>query len=232
MKPLGRVLLVLGLVGALVAGLVYADDVLRRRTEARISEQLAGQFGAQVSTELGGWPFAAVWLSNRLPDARITLDRAEVMVEERSAIIERIELTAVGLSPVDDLEQARAERLDARVQMTWQDLTLLLGFPVSHVQGDRVSARTSIEFLGVVAVAELQAELGVQPDGRLTLTGASASAAGIEVPSELVQLAVDRLAPTMQLPQFHSVDYERLELDQAGITAVLHGTDVPISQLG
>lgn len=231
MKSAGRALLVLVLLGALIGGLIFADHRLRVSTEQRISEQLVGQFGGEAVTELGGWPFVAARFTNRLPDASITLRGAEVMVDDRAATLELAELTAVGLSPVDDIEALRAERVDARVQMTWQELTLLVGFPVSHVHGQRVSARTSIEVMGVVAVAELQAELSVEPDGRLLLSDASASAAGIEVPGDLVQLAVDQLAPTMQLPQFDNMTYERLEMDQTGITAVVHGTDVALSAL-
>lgn len=229
MKGLGKLLLVLVLLGAIVGGLVYVDGQLRRNTEQEISDYVVGQFGGEATTELGGWPFVAARFSNRLPDAKITVRDATVAVDDRTAPIAHAELSAVGLAPVDDLSSARAERLDARVQLTWQELTLLVGFPVSHVSGDRISARTSIEVFGVVAVAELQAELGVEADGRLTLSQPTASAVNIDIPDELVQLAVDKLAPTMQLPQFDRLEYERLEIDETGITAVLHGTDVPIA---
>jgi len=230
-RSLGRVLGVVLLLVGLVAALVVVDHLVRRRVEQRISETVAAQFGGEVTTELGGWPFLASQLTGRVEDARITIDRVTVPVQDRFATIEHIDLTAVGLAPIDDFDQTRAERLDARALMTWGELSTLLGFPISHVEGDRISARTSIEALGVVAVAELQADLGVQPDGRLVLSNATASAAGARLPQQVVQPAVELLAPTMQLPQFEGLSYQGLELDSSGIAALLNGADVQLSAI-
>lgn len=231
MGSLGRVLGVLLVAVSLVAGLVFVDHAVRRRAEQRISETVAAQFGGQVSTELGGWPFLLSQVTNRVEDARITVDQVTVPVEDRFATIEHIDLTAVGLAPIDDFDQTRAERLDASALVTWGELTTLLGFPISHVEGDRVSARVSVEVFGVVAVAELQAELGVQPDGRLVLSNATATAAGAELPQQIVGPAVDMLAPKMQLPSLTGLSYQGLEVNSSGIAALLSGADVQLSEL-
>lgn len=226
-----RGLIVIVVVAALVAGMVFVDQFIRNRVERSISQTVATEFGGQVTTELGGWPFLASQLTNRIEDARITVLDVTLPVEDRWATIDRAELTVVGLSPINDLEHARVERLDARVLMSWGHLTTLLGFPVGHVEGDRISARTSVEVFGVVAVAELQAVLSVEPDGRLVLSDATATAAGVDLPRQLVQPVVDLLAPTMQLPQLNGLSYQGLEIDSTGIAALLYGTDVGLNEL-
>lgn len=231
MRSSRRLLVVFVVVGALVAGLILVDQYIRNRVEQKINQTVTAELGGQATTELGGWPFLASQITNRIEDARITVVDVTLPVEDRWATIDRAELTVVGLSPINDLEHARVERLDAQVLMSWGHLTTLLGFPVGHVEGDRVSARASVQVAGVVAVAELQAALSVEPDGRLVLSDATASAVGIELPQRLVQSAIDLLAPTMQLPQLNGLSYERLEIDSTGITAVLHGTDVGLNEL-
>ena len=80
-------------------------------------------------------------------------------------------------------------------------------------------------------MAELQAVLSVEPDGRLVLSDATATAAGVDLPRQLVQPVVDLLAPTMQLPQLSGLSYQGLEIDSTGIAALLYGTDVGLNEL-
>lgn len=232
MRHLRRTLLIVGIIGGLLLGLVLADQMIRRRVERQVSEVIVAELGGEVTTEIGGWPFSAAWVTDRVADVRITVKKAHVSVGERSGIIESAELTAVGLSPVKDLTRARAERLDARVRITWGQLTTLLGIVVSQVEGDRVSARTSVELFGVVGVIEVQAGLGVKPDGTLILSDPSASAAGIGLPKAVVQLAVDSIAGQLRLPTLTGLFYEGLEIGPDGVAARLHGTDVALAELG
>lgn len=231
MKTSVRFIVVVVVIGALVGGLVVADQLLRSHVERQISAQVADEFGGVVSTELGGWPFIVARLSNRLADARVNIHDAAVSVADRQATIDNVNLTAVGISPLDDLPAARADRLDAQVSIDWQQLTLLLGFPVGYAGDARVAARTSVEVFGVVAVAELQAEITVDPTGRLQLHDPSATAAGVELPGEIVRLAVNNLAPDLQLPTFTGLSYQQLTLGEAGISTTLTGTEVALSGL-
>lgn len=223
---------VIAILGLVVAGLLVADHLVRRDIERRVSEAVVAELGGEVTTRLGGWPFLMGLAANRLESAHITVTNATVDVGERQGTIERAELTIAGLSPVRDLDQARAEQLDARVQMTWGQLTTLVGFPVSHVQGDRISARTSVEVFGVVAVIELQSEVSVDPGGQLVLRDPTASAVGVDLPRQVVQFAVDLVAPQLKLPVFAGLTYEGLDMGPDGIAARLHGTDVAIAGLG
>lgn len=231
MRTLGRALLIAVILGALVAALILADQAVRRRAERQVSAAIVEQFGGEVVTELGGWPFSLTLLTNRLEDARITVTNASVAVGDRQATIDRAEFTAVGLTPVDDLARARAERVDAEVHLTWGQLTTLVGFPVSHAGGDRISARTSVEVFGVVAVIELRAGLSIAPDGKLALREPTASAVGIDLPRQVIQFAVDALAPQLALPVLNGLSYEGLAIGPDGIGARLHGTDVAIGEL-
>lgn len=231
MKPLGRIIAVILVLGLAVGGFVLIDQRLRASAEQQINEAIMAEFGGQVSTELGGWPFLLARVKNRIPDARVSIVDAQVSIDGRATTVDRTVLTAVGLSPIDDFRNARAERLDVRVEMTWQQLTELLGFPVSHVVGDRVSARTSVEILGVVAVLELQAELSVQSDGTLVLSDATGTAAGLAVPIQIVQLGVDKLLPQLRLPTMAGMSYQGLEIGPDSIAANLTGQDVALGGL-
>ena len=71
MRSSRRGLIVIVVVAALVAGMVFVDQFIRNRVERSISQTVATEFGGQVTTELGGWPFLASQLTNRIEDARI-----------------------------------------------------------------------------------------------------------------------------------------------------------------
>lgn len=79
---------------------------------------------------------------------------------------------------------------------------MLLGFPISRVHDDRISAKTSVEIMQRVIPIELQAELSLQADGALVLDNPSVALADytLPLPSTIVQLALDQLAPDLQLP--------------------------------
>ena len=232
MRKLGRLFGILLLVLGVAAGLAVADEWIRRDAERQVSATLTAELGGQVSTELGGWPFVATRLTNRLTDARVTVTDATLPVGDRTAEVQTIKANATGLSPVDDPAAMRAEQLDAQIVMTWRQLTTLVGFPVGHVRADRVSARASVEVFGVVAVIELQADLSVGSDGSLLLENPTASAAGVAVPDMIVQLAVDSMAPELRLPSVAGMSYEGITTDSEGLVARLHGTDVLVNQLG
>ncbi len=162
---------------ALAAAVIGGDQLLRIHVESQIGQQIESQHGGAADVRLGGWPFALVGLTKRLPDAQVSVVDAEVANEARKATVERVDIAVTGLSPIDDLGRANAERLDATASITWNQLSVLLGFPISRVHDDRISAKTSVEIMQRVIPIELQAELSLQADGALVLDNPSVALA-------------------------------------------------------
>lgn len=135
-----------------------------------------------------------------------------------------------GLSPIDDLGRANAERLDATASITWNQLSVLLGFPISRVHDDRISAKTSVEIMQRVIPIELQAELSLQADGALVLDNPSVALADytLPLPSTIVQLALDQLAPDLQLPTPAGLSYQGLSIGADTISVRLTGQNVAV----
>lgn len=228
MRTLGRWLLAILVVVGLGAALVFADQSVRRDAESRVSTAIADQFGGEVTTELGGWPFMFSQIVDKITDARILVTGATVPVGDQQAELSRVELWVVNVEPASELSLARAERLDAQVTVDWEQLTLLAGFPIVHAGDDRIAGKLGIEILGVVGVAELEARLSVEADGTLVLSEPSATAAGVPIPDDVVGFALDKFAPQFKLPEIKGLAYEGLDITDAGITARLHGTDVAL----
>nr|WP_300151245.1 DUF2993 domain-containing protein [Propionicimonas sp.] len=225
-KPWIAVVAVLALAVAIIGG----DQLLRIHVENEITQQIESQHGGDARVRLGGWPFALAGLTKRLPDAQVSVVDAEVANEDRKATVERVDIAVTGLSPINDLGQASVEQLDATASITWNQLSVLLGFPISRVQGDRVSAKTSVEVLQRVIPIELQAELSLQADGALVLSDPSVALADytLPLPSTVVQLALDQLAPDLQLPTPAGLSYQGLSIGQDTISVRLTGQNVAV----
>ena len=215
---------------ALAAAVIGGDQLLRIHVESQIGQQIESQHGGAADVRLGGWPFALVGLTKRLPDDLVCVVDAEFANEARKATVERVDIAVTGLSPIDDLGRANAERLDATASITWNQLSVLLGFPISRVHDDRISAKTSVEIMQRVIPIELQAELSLQADGALVLDNPSVALADytLPLPSTIVQLALDQLAPDLQLPTPAGLSYQGLSIGADTISVRLTGQNVAV----
>ncbi len=232
MRGLLRSLVTLLVVAAVVIGLFIADEWSRDQAERRITEMVAASVeGGSVTTEVGGWPFLVARLANRMDEVSVTLTDATFTMGEIRGVVDRVDVIARGVSPIDDPTQAVAGSLDANITLGWDRLGALLGFPVERIGPDRIAVRTSLTVLGVSAEILVEANVAIQPDGTLQLSEPSATAAGVRLPDEVVQSALDRLVPQLRLPSVPGLEYAGLTLGTDVVTVQLSGQDVPLAAL-
>lgn len=226
-KPWTIIVVVVVVVAALIGG----DQIARIYTQQRIANQIESQYGGQADVRLGGWPFASILMTKRLADAQATMTGIEVSNEDKKATVESVDVSLTGLSPVDDLDEATAEHVDATATISWNQLSVLLGFPIRQVGDGRVEVKTSVQALQRVIPIVLEADLALQPDGTLVLSDPSISVADVDVPlpTTLLQLALEQLSPELKLPTPGGLSYQDLTLDADSVTIRLTGNDIAVA---
>ncbi len=166
MRGLLRSLVTLLVVAAVVIGLFIADEWSRDQAERRITEMVAASVeGGSVTTEVGGWPFLVARLANRMDEVSVTLTDATFTMGEIRGVVDRVDVIARGVSPIDDPTQAVAGSLDANITLGWDRLGALLGFPVERIEA-RMDRCTSLTVLGVSAEILVEANVAINRTGR------------------------------------------------------------------
>lgn len=232
MRRLVRVLAILLVVAAVIGGLLVADTWSRDAAERRVTELVAAQLdGGTIDTRIGGWPFLLARFTNRMESVEVTISEAMFTAGEISGMVDQVTVLAREVGPSDDPAGTVAGDLDASVTLGWERLSSLLGVPIEWLDDDRLAARTTVSILGVDAEVVVQAAVLIEPDGTLLLSDPVATAAGVELPDELVQLALDHMAPRLRLPAVPDLAYDGLEVGESGVTVRLTGQDVPLAAL-
>ena len=228
MKRPWTIVLVLVIVLAAVAG---GDQIARVYLQNRTADEIEARYGGAADVRLGGWPFVLAALTRRLPDAHATITGAQVANEGKKATVEVIDVTIKGLSPITELDDATAEQVDATATISWNQLSVLLGFPIERAGDGRIEVRTSVQVLQRVIPLVLQTDLTLQSDGTLVLNNPGISVADFDLPlpSGILQLAIDQLTPDLKLPTPGGLSYQSLDIGQNSVTIQLTGQDIALS---
>lgn len=220
------------LLAVFVGGFLALDRYVRGQAEQRASAQISGQLGgAQVTTRLDGWPILLAGVTKQVERVHVTAGDAVVSLKGHTGTVRSIDVTAQGLSPWDNLRQAKAQSLDAAVGLQWGDLGKLVGVPLSYVSGNRVAASLDVQYFGATIQIQAEGDLTVAADGTLAISATTAKVAGVDVPQSIITGALTKLAPGMRLPQPAGVVYDGIGISPDGVTAHLHGANVAVGQL-
>ncbi len=214
-----------------LVALIGSDQLLRVYIEHRADKQIEARYGGQADVDLGGWPFALALVTQRLPEAHATITGAEVANGDKKARVESIEIALTGLSPISDLDSATAEHVSATATMSWNQLSVLLGFPIRQVDDGRVEVKTSVQVLQRVVPVVLEADLALEQDGTLVLSNPSLTIADISMPlpTSLLQLALDQLSPELKMPTPGGLSYQDLSLGADAVTIQLSGQNIALA---
>lgn len=227
-----KTLMIIAVVAVLVISAVGVDNQMRGFSQNHMAQAIEERYGGQAEVKLGGWPFMLITLTHRLADTQLNLQGIEVADEDRKATIDSVQIDAAGVQPFDDLENATVEQLDATASINWNQLSVLLGFPVNYVDGNRISVGTSVEVAGRVVPIQLEADLALEQDGTLELNdpGLAVADTDVPLPESVLQLALDQVSPDLKLPDPGGISYQSLAIGADAATITVTGQNVALSE--
>ncbi|HSN42763.1 MAG TPA: DUF2993 domain-containing protein, partial [Propionibacteriaceae bacterium] len=163
-------LIVLAVVGI---GAVGVDAVARSTVERRASTEIASQLpsGGPMEVSIGGWPFLAFLVTDRVDSVRVTGTDVTLTRDGRSVTLASVEVTATGVRNPRVLADAVAARVDLVGVVPWADVSREVGAEVGYAGDGRLEAVETIEILGQSLDAVFSAAPGVTVDTqRFTLS--------------------------------------------------------------
>lgn len=230
MNRLGRVLVVLGILAALLVGVEFG---LRALVGSQLQQALAATELEleQPSVELGGGSVLAALAQGRFVDLSGTADSAEVPFEEHRVPVRAVTYRASEIR-LTSLSGAVVGRLDLGGTLTWKGLGDLAGLPVGYGGEGRVLVTYTVDVLGLNAL-----EIGISGvprldvDGqRVELTQSRIDVAGVEISESLSQQIIDRVVKPISLAAGDGVRVTAVSVAEGGLVAELTATDVPVGR--
>lgn len=234
----GRVLRRLGvllLIVLLVAAAFLGDTVARQHVERNVAEEVASNVSTDadsVGVTIGGWPFAAVLVTDRLSSMDLSIPTATVTKEGNKVTFRDVAVHATGLRNVRDTQNAVIDEVSASAHVDWKELSRLGGVTVSSGGGSRVQVERDLSVFGATVTVEVSAAPGIDTATRMvTLADPKANVDGISVPSSLLTPALSSMSDKMVLPDLGSLKYQSLTVDQRGVEISLAGSQVEVRDL-
>lgn len=231
---LGCLLVLVVLVGLLVGGALVGDEWLRRNVERQVGDQLTTALSASqpVEVELDDWPFTVSLLRNRLENGSVHARNVQLLMKNRTVEVAALDVNLAGLSPMRDPTNAVIESAQVTALLGWDAIRAATETDVHHLGDNRVGLTTTAVILRSSVTFEISGVAGIDPaTGQLTISQPTARFAGVEVPQVIVERAVAALAPQLTLPAQPGIAYKSLAVAAEGVTIVMTGTKVDVSQL-
>lgn len=230
MGRLGRVLIVLAVIAALLVGVEFG-------VRALVGSQLQQALAAtdleleQPTVDLGGGSVLVALAQGRFVDLSGTAASAEVPFEEH-----RLPVSDVGYRASDirltGLSAAVVGSVELAGTLGWSGLSDLAGMPVRYGGEGRVLVTYTVDVLGLNAL-----EIGISGVPQLdveaqqvVLTQSRIDVAGIEISEALSQQIIDRVVKPISLAAGDGVRVTAVSVAEDGLVASLTATDVPVGR--
>lgn len=229
-----RRVVVAAVVLVLVVAAVLGDAVARGNAERQVADQIAGYIGAgdDVGVHIGGWPFLAVLVTDRVSSLDLTAPSATLERDDQKLTFSDIAVHADGIRNARDLDEAVVDRADASGRVSWAEISRLSGSTISYQTGSRVQLVRDLSILGGTVSVKISAVPGIDTDQRkIVLTNPQASLDGITIPSSLLRPAVQAVADRIALPDLGNLKYQSITPQTEGLKISLSGTGVPVKDL-
>ncbi len=228
MKRLGRVLLILGVVAALLVG---AEFGVRGLVHSQLQQAVAQTDLKleQPTLELGGGSVLASLVQGRFVDLSGTARSAEVPFEKHRVDVSDVtyrasEIRLLGLS------EAVIGRLDLAGTLGWRGLSEVAGLPIGYGGDGRllVTYRADIAGLNLLEVGISgvpQLDVGKQ---EVELTQSRIDVAGIELNAALSQQIIDRVVKPISLAADDRLRVSAVAVAENGLVVDLTAAEVPV----
>lgn len=227
MKRLGRVLLILGIVAALLVG---AEFGVRGLVHSQLQQAVAQTDLKleQPTLELGGSVLASL-VQGRFVDLSGTARSAEVPFEKHRVDVSDVTYRAAEIRLLG-LSEAVIGRLDLAGTLGWRGLSEVAGLPIGYGGDGRllVTYRADIAGLNLLEVGISgvpQLDVGKQ---EVELTQSRIDVAGIELNAALSQQIIDRVVKPISLAADDRLRVSAVAVAENGLVVDLTATEVPV----
>lgn len=213
-------------------GAVVGDNLARSEVENRVARQVQTELGlAEAPTvELGGVPFSAVFITHRLPTARLSAAELPLEISGQQVVVDDVTVVAQELTVDGDRITIGSGRADGRIG--YPALTRLAGVPVEAGSDlGRVQVSYTAELFGQELVALVSA-VPVLNDGRdrLLLSQPQIQVAGFPLSDEVAQRIMDELVAPIDLELPYGLVAESLAADASGVNVAITAQDFLVPQ--
>lgn len=227
MRRLGRLLLVLGVLAALLVG---AEVGVRGLIDSQVQRALAGT-DLQLkrpTLQLGGGSVLAALVQGRFVDVSGTADSAEVPFEGRRVPVRSIAYDASDIR-LRSTEEAVIGRLNLSGTLGWSSLSEVAGLPIASGGDGRLLVTYTVSLLGqsmrigISAVPELDAATQ-----QVHLTQARIDVAGATLSPSRSQQLIDGVVKPISLAVDERIRVTGLSVADDGLVVRLAATDLPV----
>lgn len=230
MKWLGRLLIVLGVVVALVIGVEF---VVRSMVQSQVETSLAS---ADVKLEqptvtLAGGSVLAAAAQGRFVDVSGTAVSAEVPFEGKTVPVRQITYQAHDIRLVSTTE-AVIGTLDLTGTLDYAGLSELAGQTITNGGDGRVLVSYQVDILGLN-----QLTIGVSavpvldvPSQQVDLEQARIDVGGVSLTEAISQQIIDRVVKPISVAAQDNVTMNAITVTDVGLTAALTAKDVPVKR--
>lgn len=230
MGRLGRFLVVLGILVALLVGVEFGIRALvgSQLQQALTSTDLELE---QPSVELGGGSVLVALAQGRFVDLFGAADSAELPFEQHRVPVRTVTYHASEIR-LKSLSEAVVGRLDLAGTLTWSGLSDLAGLPVGYGGEGRVLVTYTVDVLGLHAL-----DVGISgipqldvAGQRVELTQSRIDVSGVEISESVSQQIIDRVVKPISLAAGDGVRVTGVSVAEGGLVAQLTAADVPVGR--
>ncbi len=233
-RPLLRLLLVLAPLLAVIAGVavVGGNTYGRQWIEGQVRLQLAAQTSltAAPTVELRDRIVALSVARQRFDEVHVVLPGIELK-EVREGVRADIDLVLRDVVASKQFTRYVAGSLSGTTTFSWQQVSSVVGQPISAAPGGRVALTYAFTVAGIKLTAQVSAKPAINAAGALYLADPDVVVAGFQVPSTAVKQIADALLTPVPLGLPQGITATSVSAEPAGLTFALSGKNVDVTAL-
>ena len=217
--------LVVGIIGALIA-----ENYARSQAEGRIAQALGQGFNTQADVSVRDSSVLWSLTRNRLEEVSFSAENAKVSKGDTSVTFMIMSGDAAGIVDPKDPDQTVINSLQGSALIEWAELSRLANEDIRPADKGRIRGDRTVKVLGAEVPVQITARPVLDPSTRkVLLRDPEARATFAQVPQELVDKAIARVAGRLVLPELPALDYESLQVTERGVEIRIIGKNVPLS---
>ena len=230
MKPLGKVLIVLGVIAALLVG---AEFGIRAFVQSQAQQALTtvDLDLEQPTMTLGGGSVLAALAQGRFVDVSGTAASAQVPFEQHKVTVRSLTYHAADIR-LKSTSEAVIGDLKLTGTLGYAALSDIAGLPVASGGDGRVLVTYSVDVLGLNALKIGVSAVPVLDAAakQVDLQQARIDVAGIDLNETVSQQIIDRVVKPISLAVDDRVTVTAIRVADDGLVADLTATDVPVKR--
>lgn len=226
--PSRRTLVTIGVVLALVLGVMAADWFARQAVQHRITAALEPTLGTSPTVTVGGWSALVGLATDRWPSVEVSTPSARAQADGKELPV-GLRLTARSVDGLVRSDTITAGRLDGTVAIGWPAMTQLTGAELSARPDGIVEARSTITVLGERLPVTVAGRPGIHLEAqRLELDDPHATLDGVEVPDAVVDGMLSRMQARLELPRVPGLRFVTIRAAAGGAELGVEGSAISV----